>query len=124
MTAMPNDELSMMEIHRLADDIRFRIKEFGITEDVALRPQNKKEEALIDVVFMSVFRLLEEATSLSFETKSSYAQIPWDQVRGMRNRLVHDYSHIDREVVWSTIVNDIDELDRIAKDYIEAHGLA
>ncbi len=44
-------------------------------------------------------------------------------VRGMRNRLAHDYSHVDRAIVWETISDGIEELDRIAKDYIEKRGL-
>ncbi|MBM6943365.1 DUF86 domain-containing protein [Collinsella intestinalis] len=44
-------------------------------------------------------------------------------VRGMRNRLAHDYSHVNRAIVWETISDGIEELDRIAKDYIEKRGL-
>ena len=44
-------------------------------------------------------------------------------VRVMRNRLAHDYSHVDRAIVWETISDGIEELDRIAKDYIEKRGL-
>ena len=44
-------------------------------------------------------------------------------VRGMRNRLAHDYSHVDRAIVWETTSDGIEELDRIAKDYIEKRGL-
>lgn len=44
-------------------------------------------------------------------------------VRGMRNRLAHDYSHVDRAIVWETISDGIEELNRIAKDYIEKRGL-
>lgn len=36
--------------------------------NVTLHPNNKKEEALIDIVFMSVYRSLREASPLSFET--------------------------------------------------------
>lgn len=49
--------------------------------------------------------------------------MPNDAVRGMRNRLAHDYSHVDRAIVWETISDGIDELGRIAEDYIEKHGL-
>ena len=44
-------------------------------------------------------------------------------VRGMRNRLAHDYSHVDCAIVMETISDGIEELDRIAKDYIEKRGL-
>lgn len=123
MTVIPNDDLSILEMRRLAEDIHYRIEAFGITEEIALRPKNKKEEALIDIVFMSVYRLLEEASSLSFETKTAYPEIPWDAVRGMRNRLAHDYSHVDRAIVWETISGGIEGFERIAKDYIEKRGL-
>lgn len=41
----------------------------------------------------------------------------------MRNRLAHDYSHVDRAIVWETISDGIEELDRIAQNYIEKRGL-
>ncbi|MBM6907849.1 DUF86 domain-containing protein [Collinsella intestinalis] len=44
-------------------------------------------------------------------------------MRRMRNRLAHDYSHVDRAIVWETISSGIEDLERIAKDYIEKHGL-
>lgn len=71
----------------------------------------------------SVYRLLEEASSLSFEVKSIYPEVPWDAVHGLRNRLAHDYSHMDRAIVWETLSNSIDELSRVTEDYIAKHGL-
>lgn len=44
-------------------------------------------------------------------------------VRGMRNRLAHDYSHVDRAIVWETISGGIEDLERIAKDHTETRGL-
>ena len=44
-------------------------------------------------------------------------------LRGMRNRLAHDYSHVDRAIVWETISGGIEDLERIAKHYIEKRGL-
>ena len=37
----------------------------------------------------------------------SASEIPWRQLNGMRNRLVHGYFDIDRQVVWKTVVTDI-----------------
>ena len=33
-------------------------------------------------------------------------------MRGMRNRLIHDYNEIDTELVWQTIQNDISDLKK------------
>lgn len=124
MTAMPNDDLSMLEIHRLIEDTWKRIEAFGITEDIVVRPANYKEEVLVDVLFMNVYRILEEANSLTFSTKTMYPDIPWDQIRGMRNRLAHDYSHIDRRTVWDTVQYNLATLGEMADDYIVFKNLA
>jgi len=39
--------------------------------------------------------------------EESVAQIPWQQIRGFRNRIVHNYGSVDKQVVWDTAVNDI-----------------
>jgi uncharacterized protein with HEPN domain len=36
-----------------------------------------------------------------------HAEVPWDQMYGMRNRIVHDYFEIDLEVVWRTVQMDL-----------------
>lgn len=123
MTAMPNDELSILEIKRLIVDTRKRIEAFDLDERVVLKPSDFKEAALIDVIFMNVYRVLEEATSLSFELKSTHPEIPWDQVRGMRNRFAHDYAHLDRKTVWLTINDGFGDLEALADSYIEQNGL-
>lgn len=44
---------------------------------------------------------------LSASLHSTYPEIPWSQIVGMRNILVHDYFGIDLAEVWSTAVRDI-----------------
>ena len=36
-----------------------------------------------------------------------HAHVPWDQMYGMRNRIVHDYFEIDLAVVWQTVQQDL-----------------
>ena len=45
----------------------------------------------------------EAANRVSSQTRDLHPEIPWRQMIGMRNRLVHDYGHIDRAIVWSTL---------------------
>lgn len=47
----------------------------------------------------------------------------WGAAHCMRDRLAHDCSHVDRAIVWETISGGIEDLERIAKDYIEKRGL-
>ncbi len=40
----------------------------------------------------------------------AYPEIPWQQIVGMRNRLIHEYFRINLEAVWETVRNDLPEL--------------
>lgn len=44
--------------------------------------------------------------------KSKCPQIPWDDIRGMRNLLVHQYFDMDEEIVWYTATDHLPELKR------------
>lgn len=52
----------------------------------------------------------EAAVRVSEAQQSRLPMIPWQQVVGMRNRLVHGYAAIDRNVLWDTIHDDLPPL--------------
>lgn len=58
-------------------------------------------------------------TSLSNETKSGMKSIPWNQIYGMRNRIVHGYSGVDMRIVWDVITDDLPELKRELESYLD-----
>ena len=57
-----------------------------------------------------IFNLLQigELSKLGLDAgfMTSYPHIPWRQMYGMRNRLVHDYEGIRLQIVWETISTD------------------
>jgi uncharacterized protein with HEPN domain len=65
----------------------------------------------------------EAAARVGDATRRRYSQIAWDDIAGMRNRLVHGYFEIDLDLVWATVRNDLPPLVatlaralRLAKD--------
>ncbi len=52
----------------------------------------------------------EAASRLSEEFRDTHPQVPWGEIVGMRNRLVHDYLHVDLSVVWEVAMQHIDPL--------------
>ena len=59
------------------------------------------------------FRLIqvsENSKRLSESFKEAHSNIPWKAIYGFRNRIVHDYGHVDLSVVYATIKNDVPEL--------------
>ena len=59
----------------------------------------------------------EAANKVSAETRSQSNAIPWQDISGMRNRLIHAYFDVDLDVVWSTVTKELPslkaELDRL-----------
>lgn len=64
-------------------------------------------------VILNLLHLGEAAGRLMMESTDvveRYPQLPWNQMRGMRNRLAHGYFDINVEVVWSTLEQALPEL--------------
>jgi len=62
----------------------------------------------------------EAATNVPDEIRSKHPSLPWRDIRGMRNKLVHQYFGINMEVVWKTILEDlpmiVGEIEKILKN--------
>ena len=52
----------------------------------------------------------EAASRISEETKAKHPGIPWTEIIGMRNRLVHGYFAIRLDRVWQTVQDDLPPL--------------
>lgn len=47
----------------------------------------------------------EAATRLSPELRERHSGIPWREIIGMRNRLIHGYDAVDHDIVWDVLAN-------------------
>lgn len=63
-----------------------------------------------DAVMRNLEIIGEAASKISLETRNALPQIPWSDIIGMRNRLIHEYFRIDLQKVWDTVQNDIPSL--------------
>ncbi len=65
----------------------------------------------------AVVRMLEivgeAARRVSESMRATLPSVPWRQVIGMRNFLVHEYFRIDRRTVWETLERDVPDLIRV-----------
>ena len=52
----------------------------------------------------------EAAKNLSKELREKHKEIPWKEIAGMRDKLIHSYFGIKWELVWETVKNKIPEL--------------
>ena len=69
-----------------------------------------KDKLFQDVLIRELEVIGEAAKHLSEEFKSEIADIPWKDIAGMRDRLIHYYFGIDLEEVWKTVLKDVPQL--------------
>ncbi len=52
----------------------------------------------------------EAATKVSPHLQEQHPEIPWQKVTGTRHRLIHAYYDINRDILWSTVAEDLPPL--------------
>ncbi|MBI3579929.1 MAG: DUF86 domain-containing protein [Ignavibacteriales bacterium] len=63
----------------------------------------KKDTLIQDAVIRQVEIIGEATKRLSARIRSNNSDVPWDDIAGMRDKLIHDYFGVDIEKVWLTI---------------------
>ena len=69
-----------------------------------------KNEMLQDAVVRLIGIIGEASVKISPETKDKYNRIAWADIKGMRNRIIHDYFNVRIDVVWDTIKKELPKL--------------
>ena len=60
-----------------------------------------------NAVSMCLMQIGELSNHLSEDFKSDHPSIPWNQIRGMRNVVAHEYGRIDTAIVWEAATDDV-----------------
>ena len=68
------------------------------------------DEMLLFALVRAVEIVGEAAGKVSAEGRADLPQLPWSTIVGMRNRLVHAYFDIDRDILWTTVTQALPPL--------------
>ncbi len=102
---MKRDEAYLRHILEAISDIRQFIE--GISEEAFMKNKEKQYAVL------RALEIIGEATkNLSEKLKVEHPEIPWKDIAGMRNKLIHQYFGVKMELVWETVKSKLPELER------------
>jgi uncharacterized protein with HEPN domain len=65
-------------------------------------------DRLLGLALVRLLEMIGEAANrVSSEYKSTYTSIPWSQIIGLRNRLIHGYDAVDMDILWEVLSRDL-----------------
>lgn len=65
---------------------------------------------ITDAVVRNIEIIGEASKNIPGEIQSLFNDIPWQKLRGIRNRIVHDYFDVDRTIIWHIVTNELSQL--------------
>lgn len=77
------------------------------------------DDKTIDATVFVISQIGELVKNISKETMNKYNNIEWNMIKGLRNRIVHDYEGISLKSIWYVVNNDILELKEYVKTILE-----
>jgi len=100
MSLSPPDRVFMRDMLEWAQ----RAQRFvaNLSEDQFLHDERAQSAVIHALIVVG-----EAATRVTDESRAEFADIAWHEIRGMRNRLAHDYAGIDIDEVWRTVSVDL-----------------
>ncbi len=99
----PEDRVRILHIVEACDTVQ-RFVEGRVRADL------DTDELLLFALVRAVEIVGEAGARVSEATRTTHDQVPWRAMVGMRNRLIHAYFDVDREVLWRTATEDIPAL--------------
>ena len=93
-------------LNRIITDITFIVNQM---KNVDLQELHDNE-ILLDSMLFRMIQISENAKRLSSDYRDANSNLPWDEISGLRNRIVHDYGNVNLYIIYDTLKNDIPDL--------------
>ncbi|MCK5493955.1 MAG: DUF86 domain-containing protein [Candidatus Omnitrophica bacterium] len=71
-----------------------------------------RNELVVDAVIRNFEIIGEASKKISTKVKSLHKEIPWQEMAGFRNKMIHEYFGVDLKIVWKTIKYSLPELKK------------
>ncbi|NTU73714.1 DUF86 domain-containing protein [Candidatus Roizmanbacteria bacterium] len=76
----------------------------------------KADDKTVSAVIRKLEIIGEAAKGIPVEIRSKYSHIPWKEMAGMRDKLIHFYFCIDYDLIWATVKRRLPDLQLWIKE--------
>lgn len=110
----PRDRKRLSKIQEYCEAIQATVSRYGNSFEIFQSDRDYQNS-----VSFNILQIGELVVGFTQEYRTATrSHIPWPQIRGMRNVIVHDYGSIDLKVVWEIATADIPELEQFCKEQL------
>ena len=96
-------------LNKIMDDLSFVIEH---TKDKTQEDLDD-DPVLVDSFMFRIIQIAENSDKLTNKFKDENKDIPWKNIKGMRNKIVHNYGVVDLTTVYQTVIESVPELHDI-----------
>lgn len=89
--------------------IEYIDKAFKYTKDYTFE-EFCDDDKTVDATVFAISQIGELVKNISKNTMEKYTDIEWNMIKGLRNRIVHDYEGINLKSIWYILQNDMLDL--------------
>ena len=91
-----------------------------------LRGRERRDFDSDRMLGLSIVRLLEivgeAAARTTPETRRALVDLPWTEIAGLRNRVIHGYDDVDYDIVWETVTSDLPPMIEALERHLASLG--
>lgn len=78
----------------------------------------ESDSLITDAVVRNIEIIGEASKNIPAEIQNQFTDILGQKLRGIRNRIVHDYFDVDRTIIWYIVSNELTDLKKLLRDHI------
>jgi uncharacterized protein with HEPN domain len=76
-------------------------------------------DRMLNLALVRLLEIVGEAASRTPpDERAQYPEIPWSQIVGLRNRLIHGYDSVDLEILWQIVNRDLPPLIAVLEQIV------
>ena len=115
MNAGSRDISILRHIVSYCDQIKEAVDRFGTDCNVFLA-----DAVYHNAVALCILQIGELVGNLSEEFRMNHPEIPWREIKQMRNIVAHRYGTVDHSITWDVAINDIPRLKRFCMSILDS----